>query len=360
MILFTKKVTIGAVFVYKKMPIKDVILKLAKSKQAFKSSHVLEALDNKFSRQYVIRVLKQMVNEGKLIREGGGRSVFYALPEKSINLKKQFAKRFHNKGLKEHEIWFDVKSKSSLLLNINENLDSILAYAFQEMLNNAIEHSKSKSINISVNRDSKNFSFEVKDFGIGVFKNIMQKRKLKSLLEAIQDLLKGKTTTAPKAHSGEGIFFTSKIADKFVLDSYGLSLVIDNLIGDIFIHENKNVVKGTSVSFEIAINSKKRLSDIFKQFQTNPDDYAFDKTEVLIKLYTMGTIYISRSQARRVLTGLDKFKTVVLDFDKVPTVGQAFADEIFRVFKIKHPDIEVIPVNMVEPVEFMIKRVAKV
>jgi len=40
-------------------------------------------------------------------------------------------------------------------------------------------------------------------------------------------------------------------------------------------------------------------------------------------------------------------------------VGQAFADEIFRVFQNRHPEIEIKPLNMVEPVEFMIKKVEK-
>jgi hypothetical protein len=65
---------------------------------------------------------------------------------------------------------------------------------------------------------------------------------------------------------------------------------------------------------------------------------------------------IRRSQARRVLSGLDKFKIVVMDYDKVPMVGQAFADEIYRVFKIKHPEIDVQDMNMNESVKFMVER----
>jgi len=59
------------------------------------------------------------------------------------------------------------------------------------------------------------------------------------------------------------------------------------------------------------------------------------------------------------MSGLDKFKTIVLDFDKVTTVGQAFADEIFRVFQERHPAINIVPINMVEPVRFMIERVER-
>jgi hypothetical protein len=57
------------------------------------------------------------------------------------------------------------------------------------------------------------------------------------------------------------------------------------------------------------------------------------------------------------LNGLDKFKNIVLDFDKVPTAGQGFADEIFRVFQSKHPDIVISSINTNEAVQFMIDRV---
>lgn len=116
---------------------------------------------------------------------------------------------------------------------------------------------------------------------------------------------------------------------------------------------------GTRVIFTISVNSKRHLSEIFKHFQTNQEEMAFDKTEIKIRLYTMGTIYISRSQARRVLTGLEKFRSVILDFDRVPTVGQAFADEIFRVFQTKYPGIAINTINMNDAVSFMIGRVEK-
>jgi hypothetical protein len=95
---------------------------------------------------------------------------------------------------------------------------------------------------------------------------------------------------------------------------------------------------------------------MFAKYQTDPDEPAFDKTEIQVRLYTMGTIYVSRSQARRVLTGLDKFKTITLDFTNVPAIGQAFADEIFRVFKRNHPTIMINPIYMNEAVSFMVAR----
>jgi hypothetical protein len=42
------------------------------------------------------------------------------------------------------------------------------------------------------------------------------------------------------------------------------------------------------------------------------------------------------------------------------SVGQAFADEIFRVWKRRYPEISIIPKNMHENVEFMVDRAQKV
>ena len=66
--------------------------------------------------------------------------------------------------------------------------------------------------------------------------------------------------------------------------------------------------------------------------------------------------YISRSEAHRVMTGMEKFKTVILDFNGIQTIGQGFADEVFRVWKSAHPGIEIKAENANDDVMFMIKR----
>ncbi len=65
---------------------------------------------------------------------------------------------------------------------------------------------------------------------------------------------------------------------------------------------------------------------------------------------------LSRSQARRLLFGLEKFRRVVLDFKKVQGVGQSFADEIFRVFHNAHPRIQIEAIHGAPSVTFMIRR----
>jgi len=319
---------------------------------------IISSLPEEKSRQWVSTLLNKLAGEGKLSRAKSGVHVFYTLPQNADLLAKKVAKSLKNKGLQEDKVLEELKQAAPFLKDIKENIDSILFYAFTEMLNNAIEHSKSKTIDVKIEKVNDKIAFEVIDKGIGVFRNIKTKKKLNSELEAIQELLKGKTTTLPHSHTGEGIFFTSKIADIFILDSFGYRLRIDNFIEDIFIEEIDNSI-GTKVRFELKTDTNKHLNDIFEQYQSKPGSYSFDKTHVFIKLYIAGTIYISRSQARRLLTNLDKFKVIELDFEDIKTVGQAFADEIFRVFATKHPDIEIKPINMNDAVSFIVDRAKK-
>jgi len=195
--------------------------------------------------------------------------------------------------------------------------------------------------------------FEVIDFGIGIFNNIMQKRRLANELEAIQDLLKGKQTTAPQQHTGEGVFFTSKLADTFTIVSSNKKLTYNNIIEDIFPQDNK-FRKGTKVIFVVSENSKRNLESIFKEY--SGDTFEFNTTKVAVRLYKMGNNYISRSQARRIMSGLDKFKTVILDYRYINVVGQAFADQIFRVWHNDHPGTVIEIINSNENIDMMIER----
>jgi hypothetical protein len=56
------------------------------------------------------------------------------------------------------------------------------------------------------------------------------------------------------------------------------------------------------------------------------------------------------------LARVDRFKVVVLDFQGVERIGQAFADQAFRVFTRMHPEIEIVAINTVTAVDQMIER----
>jgi len=332
------------------------VINVVKQLKKTRITDIIENLPEKRSRQWISTVLHKLTDEKKVFSKKEGRNIFYTLPNNKNLLGNTLKISLNNKDLEEDIIFEKLKQQLPILTNLNEDLDSILYYTFTEILNNAIEHSNSDDIHIVLGEENNNIIFEITDTGIGIFNNIKQKKKLSNNLEAIQELLKGKTTTMPHSHTGQGVFFTSKIADLFIIDSFNHRLIIDNNVNDIFI-EDIQTNKGTKVRFEISNQSKHHLNDVFNEYQAEPDSFAFDKTKILIKLYNAGTIYISRSQARRLTHNLHKFNKIVLDFKDIKVIGQAFTDEIFRVFAHKYPHIVLETINASKTVDFMINRV---
>ena len=339
---------------------KEKILEIAGTKDKLFIGDLVKQF--KISRQYAGTLTGALIKEGKLIKIGATKKAFYVLPKYAESHQEifpfKYSKTFRNKGLEEDSVLNQIREAFPALKNLPENVHHIFTYTFLEMFNNAIEHSKSTKIKLTVSILNGILSFEIQDSGIGAFNNVMKQCKLKSELEAIQDILKGKTSSMPKSHSGQGIFFTSKAGDIFILQSFGLKLTVNNELPDIFVEKNKKIIKGTRVTLKISMASNRHLIEVFEKYTNigEESDFGFDKTEIRIKLYTMDGMYISRSEARRVLTGLEKFRIISFDFTKVETVGQAFADEIFRVFHNKYPHIKLETENMAEEVKFMVER----
>jgi hypothetical protein len=196
--------------------------------------------------------------------------------------------------------------------------------------------------------------FNVRDFGIGIFNSIATKFDLEDENAAVGELLKGKTTTMKERHSGEGVFFTSKSADRMSIRSHRIELIFDNQIKDVFVSE-KRFVTGTEVDFEIRRRSRKSINKIFLAYAPEEFGYRFETTRVHVKLFQKD--YVSRSEARRLLTGLDRFKRIKLDFKGVKSMAQGFADEIFRVFLDSHPDIEIETENLPHSLRTMVRHV---
>ena len=82
----------------------------------------------------------------------------------------------------------------------------------------------------------------------------------------------------------------------------------------------------------LANDSPRIMREVFDAF-TDPEEFTFDKTVVPLHLAQYeGEKLVSRSQAKRVAHRFERFKRVELDFAGVSEIGQAFADELFRVF----------------------------
>lgn len=254
-------------------------------------------------------------------------------------------------GLSEDIVWLRVAE--DLDLDRESPAGKIMGYAFTEMLNNAIDHSTSATATITWWVGTDQWSFEVRDYGVGAFPKLRDGLHLASEFEAVQELSKGKRTTDRQRHAGEGIFFTSKAVDIFRMTSFGVRWTVDNLREDTALGLIPGS-DGTSVVCQVDPQTDRSLASIFREFSR---DFAFVRTRPVVKLFEIGTTFVSRSEARRLLDGLEAdFDTVEVDFAGVADVGQGFVDELLRVWPAAHPDKTVIPINMNSAVQFMIER----
>ncbi len=304
------------------------------------------------SRQRAHVYISREVSKGTIVKVGKTRSTKYFLVGgKKINFKTKITP-----DLAEDTIW--TKYVKPIVSNLPEDIKEICDYGFTEIFNNAIDHSEGEVIYTEVETNNKNITFIIIDNGIGIFRKIQDALGLETEREAILHLSKGKFTTDPSNHTGEGIFFSSRAVDTFSIYSDGLYFTFQGK--DWFLSSEKidDIGKGTLIKMVVSIDSKKSLKEIFRRY-TN-EEIGFGKTTVAVALSAdPGDPHVSRSQAKRLLLGLDKFKWIVLDFKGVKSAGQAFVDEVFRVFKNEHPDINILYTNASKDVESMIKRVNK-
>ena len=292
------------------------------------------------SHQAVYKHIDKLVSEKQLIKKAGR----YVLQSRRFSYNYRVDKK-----LSEDTVWEnDIKKH---FIGVSDNAKRIWVYGFLEIFNNAIEHSNGKKINVVVEENKVSVSVTISDDGIGIFKNIKTKFKLPDEKDALLELAKGKRTTDNKRHSGQGIFFTSKAFDDFNIVSGGIIFNAGPA------ENSKKITKtkfSTSVYMHLANNSEKKLKDIFDKYSTEiPGD--FDKTIVPIHLAKSDDL-VSRSQARRILSGLELFKEVILDFKDIDHIGQAFADEIFRVFPNMYPETKMLFQNTATDVINMINR----
>lgn len=241
------------------------------------------------------------------------------------------------------------------------NIWKIWNYAFTEMMNNAIEHSEAKIITGYISQNYLNTTIVIIDNGIGIFEKIKAYYHYDSIEDAMSELFKGKLTTDSLNHSGEGIFFTSRILDNFAALSSGKIFThnnhFDNMdnLEDIPCLKQWQNDKGTKIIMMMSNSTTKELKEVFDMYSNQED--GFIKTQIPIKNVFENGYPVSRSQARRLSYRFDDFKEVVLDFKDVEDIGQGFAHELFVVFHKKHPGVVLLPENCNENIQKMINHV---
>jgi anti-sigma regulatory factor (Ser/Thr protein kinase) len=256
--------------------------------------------------------------------------------------------------LAEDKVWHE--DLLPLLSHLPRNLLDIAHHGVTEMVNNAIDHSEADTVSVVMDCDGQRLRFAVADNGVGIFRKITRALALPDERLALLELAKGKLTTDPQRHSGEGIFFTSRMFDNYRIESGGLFFDHNHEFDQDLLVDTEEAV-GTLVAMDIARDSSRTARAVFDQYSSGPDEYSFAKTIVPVRLAKVGDEnLISRSQAKRLLQRVDRFRCVVLDFEGVAGIGQAFADEIFRVFANAHPEVELIHIHAAPDVQQMIRR----
>lgn len=303
------------------------------------------------TRQAVSRHLQKLTAEGCLTDSGNTRGRQYKLVSSTV--------WGHSypivQGIAEDIVWSsDIRPA---LGRLPDNVMNIWNHGFTEMFNNAIDHSGGTSIFVELRKTAASAEMAIFDNGVGIFRKIQNALGLVDERQALLELAKGKFTTDPKNHAGEGIFFTSRMFDSFQILSGGIyfSHQIDK--AEDWVLEREEARSGTAVWMTLSNHTSRTTKKVFDKYSSEDEDYGFTKTVVPVRLAQYGNDkLVSRSQAKRLLARIDLFKKVIFEFTEVPEIGQAFADEIFRVFAANHPEIELVVMDANSDVRRMIAR----
>jgi hypothetical protein len=291
------------------------------------------------SRQAVNRHLTYLTENGFLESVGATRGRVYRLGPV-----RQQTQTYALGAITEDRVY--ANDFAYIVDGLSKNIEGIWHYGFTEMLNNAIDHSCGTQVEIWALRSAEWLSLRIRDDGEGIFKRIARLMDLGDPREAILELSKGKLTTDPSNHTGEGIFFTSRAYDVFAISSGDL----------VFRHMRESPIDmmnqlaadlpGTGVLLLLSLSTERTMKSVFNEY-TDADTLDFSKTVVPVRLALYeGQELVSRSQAKRIMNRVERFRNVMLDFEGVDTVGRSFVDEIFRVFALRHPEVTVKPINM--------------
>lgn len=306
------------------------------------------------SRQAVNRHFHNLISEGLLLAKGNTRNRTYELKpiiEKVIPL-------VIASDLDEDKVWRQYLA--NLFEGFRQNIVGIFYYGFTEMYNNVIDHSEGKNALVVFRHLPGRVELTVLDDGVGIFNKITSELGLADKREAILELAKGKLTTDPENHTGEGIFFTTRMFDRYSILSG--ELYFSHNINDDWLLEDKeeDIVDGTNIRMRMEIDSNRTVKEVFNKYAGEEYAYGFKRTHVPLRLTSYGgENLVSRSQAKRVLARFDRFDEIILDFKGVDFIGQAFADEIFRVFKNNNPNKEILWIGANNDVKKAIENVTK-
>lgn len=316
------------------------------------SSFVSKAASNfDVSLTSVYRYVKELARDGFIKQEG-----------KKYSLKdKKECKLYDMREKLEEDRIFEELVKSAVN-ELPDNVRRIWQYAFTEMVNNAIDHSEASELYVSITSNCLSTTAIIDDNGIGIFSKIKTHYGYETLDDAVHELFKGKLTTDSERHTGEGIFFTSRMIENFAVLSGGKIFTHNTHFDELEDIEQIPQLrqwkdrKGTVVIMSMPNNSKVNIKEVFDMF--SGADNGFNKTQIPLKSIFTDGFPVSRSQAKRLSMRFEDFEEIILDFDGVEDIGQGFAHELFVVIRRNHPNIKFTVINENSDVKKMISHVS--
>lgn len=306
--------------------------------------HLMQRLG--LQRRAVMQLLGELVALQWLTTEREGRLTLYR-----PGALRQVVQRYALVGLQEDLPW---RRDFAPCFEMPASIARMVQHGFTELLNNAVDHSGGKSVTVSLRQTPLQMQLLVSDDGCGLFERIEQSFGIADPQLALLELSKGKLSSAPERHSGQGLFFTARLADVLSVHANGAAFQRRAWDRQPW-HRGKPANRGgTSVYMAIALDSPRTLDTVLAAHNLQPGGLSFDHTEVPLQLLAEGGVLASRAEARRAVARLTQFCSAQVSFAGVEDLGHGFADEMFRVFARANPGVQLMPVDMSPRVAAMV------
>lgn len=279
--------------------------------------------------------LARMVKEDWLTRMPGERKPSYGLGARREIVRVYRQRR----GVDVGYIW---RTFFWPFFPMTPNVENIARFGFEEVLRNAFEHAQGKMVSVLMRSVDGVLTICVTDDGVGVFEKVRTSFGLEKPEMALLELAKGKLIPEASRRSGDSIYLVAHLFDVFAMRANGMQFVHHSSsqhdrVPEETVFSPGSYGKGTTVVMVIAAGSPRTMGSVMG-CRIKGVQHAY--TRVPVKLMSpWGEPLLSREQAQRMMSRLEHFGGVVLDFAGVEMIGPDFADEVFRVFASACPAV---------------------
>lgn len=293
-----------------------------------------------------------------LVREGTARR-----PRWRPGALRQVVQSYALEGLLEDQPW---RLDFAPMFELPVQVKRMARHAFTELVNNAIDHSGGTQVTVSMRQTPQQLQLLVSDDGCGLFQRVEASFAIDDPALAMLEIAKGRLTSQPERHCGQGLVATCRLADVFDVRANAARFQRrawggtrwHGLPAASALAERP----GTTVYMAISLDTTRTLQGVLAELAGSEAGGTFERTSVPLNLLLAGdeAALASRAEAKRVAARLTSFRRAEIDFGGINEIGHAFAHELFSVFRRSHPEVELVPVAAAPRVAAMIGTVAAV